>query len=186
MYCQRVSVLGLLLLLVWVAPVMALKSDRQQTMYIESDELEVDDLRGISVYRGSVRFSQGSLQLQADKVVVTARQRRLQKVVAHGRPVRLQRQMDQGRGKMRAEAQTMEYRITDDSLILLGNAKLWQGGNEFSGDQIEYHLQDETIVARSDKTEDGRVRIIIQPSKRDKPEPVEPASTEPAAAASRP
>jgi len=142
---------------------MALSSDREQPIYIESDELEVDDQQGISEYRGSVRFTQGSIHLQADKVVVMGMEQRLQKVMAYGQPVHLSQQMDDDKGEMRAIADTIEYLVKDDSLVLHGGAKLWQGGNEFSGEEIIYHLSSETVVARSDKEQEGRVRIVIQP-----------------------
>ena len=162
MHCRLVNIFGLLLLLVH-APVMALSSDREQPIYIESDELEVDDLNGVSEYRGAVRFSQGSIHLQADKVIVIEQQQHVQKVVAFGQPVNLRQLMDEDKGEMRAMAEKMEYLVETDSLVLQGDAKLWQGGNEFSGEQIEYLLKNETVVAHSDNKQESRVRIVIQP-----------------------
>lgn len=162
MFCRLVNITGLLLALIWT-PVMALNNDREQPIYIESDELEVDDQQGVSEYRGSVRFTQGSIQLQADKVVVMEVEQRLQKVMAYGQPVHLRQLLDEDKGEMRAIADTMEYLVKDDSLVLHGSAKLWQRGNEFSGEEIIYHLSSETVVARSDKEQEGRVRIVIQP-----------------------
>jgi len=162
MRCRLVDIIGLLLMLV-CGMAMALTSDRQQPIYIESEEMDVDDLQGVSEYRGAVRFSQGSIILQADRVVVIGQQRGLKKVIAHGQPVHLSQQMDDDQGEMRAVAQKIEYLIKSDSLFLQGDAKLWQHGNEFSGDEIEYHLKKETVVARGDKEQEGRVRIVIQP-----------------------
>jgi lipopolysaccharide export system protein LptA len=159
---QLVNLIGILMLLS-IDPAMALKADRQQPIYIESEELEVDEAHGVSEYRGSVRFSQGSIHLQADKVVVFELQQRLQKVIAYGAPVRLRQLMEEGQGEMRAEADKMEYVVQSDGLFLEGGAKLWEGGNEFSGERIEYHLQSDTVVAHSDKEQEGRVRIVIQP-----------------------
>jgi len=162
MFCRLVKVSGFLLLLA-CAPVMALDNDRQQPIYIESDELEVDDQQGVSEYRGAVRFTQGSIHLQADKVVVIEMEQRLHKVIAYGQPVHLRQSLDDDKGEMRAMADKIEYLVKDDSLVLHGSAKLWQRGNEFSGEEITYHLSTETVVAHSDKEQEGRVRIVIQP-----------------------
>jgi len=168
MRCHLINLVAVLLLSL-SSPLMALNSDREQPIYIESDELEVDDLRGVSEYRGSVNFTQGSIQFQADKIIVFEKERRLHKVVAHGGPVHLRQQLEAEKGEMRAVARKMEYLASSDRLFLHGDARLWQGGNEFSGDQIEYHLKSETVVARSDEKQDSRVHIVIQP-KTDKSE----------------
>lgn len=165
MCCRRTDFVGLFMLLVCSSS-MALSLDGQQTIYIESDELKIDDLRGISEYRGAVRFSKGSIQLLADKVIVIEQQRQLQKVIAHGQPVRLYQKVEDGQQEMRAEAKRIEYLLGSDSLLLQGDARLWQGGNEFSGDRIEYYLKDETVIARSDKESQGQVRIVIQPKNK--------------------
>jgi len=161
MRCLLINVFALLLFV--CAPVMALNSDRQQSIYIESDELEVDDLRGVSEYRGSVSFSQGSIQLEADKVLVFGSKQQLDKVIAHGGPVYLSQTMEADKGVMRAVARTIEYLASKNSLFLQGDAKLWQGGNEFRGEKITYHLKNETVVASGGEKQDSRVHIVIQP-----------------------
>jgi lipopolysaccharide export system protein LptA len=110
-----------------------------------------------------VRLTQGSILFQADKVIVFKQARQLQKVVAYGGPVRLRQKMEADKGEMRAEAQQMEYLPESDRLFLQGDARLWQGGSEFSGERIEYQLKNEVVGARGDKKQDGRVHIVIQP-----------------------
>jgi len=143
---------------------MALESDRQQKIYIESHELEIDEADGISEYRGEVTFTRGSIHLTADKVRIFEKEGAFQKLLAWGQPVHLRQQLDGDRGEARAVANRMEYIGADDRLFLYGDAHLWQEGNEFSGDVIEYHLADEKVVARGDESQNGRVHIVIEPT----------------------
>lgn len=159
------SISGLILLLVlFCSQVMALESDRQQKIYIESNELEIDEAGGVSEYRGAVTFTRGSLHLTADKVRIYEKEGELQKLLAWGEPVHIRQQLNGDRGETRAVAQRMEYIAASDRLFLYGQAHLWQDGNEFSGDVIEYHLAEEKVVARGDAANSGRVHIVIEPS----------------------
>lgn len=160
---SRVYKCLVLLLLMCSFSAIAVETERDQKIYIESDELEVDDLHGVSEYRGSVIFRRASVRLQADTVKLFEQGRQLINIIAHGKPVKLNQTLDNDRGETRAIAEVMEYIIKDERLLLKGQARLWQGNNEFTGDTIIYHIKDETVVAKSDKEQDGRVRIVIQP-----------------------
>lgn len=155
---------GVMLVLMLVCgPVLALESDRQQKIYIESHELDIDEADGVSEYRGEVQFTRGSIHLTADKVRIFEKEGELQKLLAWGQPVHIRQQLDDNRGETRAVANRMEYMAASDRLFLYGDAHLWQKGNEFSGDVIEYHLADEKVVARGDESQSGRVHIVIEP-----------------------
>ncbi len=182
---SRVDKCLVLILLLSCFPLVASGDEQAQKIIIESDELEVDDLHGVSEYRGNVVFRRGSILLQADTVKAYEQGRQLNNIVANGQPVKLNQQLDNNRGETRAVAEVIEYTIASETLELTGKAHLWQAGNEFTGDTIIYHIQDETVVARSDKEPDSRVRIVIQPESRPKITPATP-SPEKAPAPARP
>jgi lipopolysaccharide export system protein LptA len=163
------SISAVLLLSVLLGgPVMAQGSDdQQQKIYIESQELEIDEPVGISEYRGDVSFTRGGIHLTADKARLFEKDGKLQKLLAWGKPARLRQQLEGDRGETRAVANRMEYLTDGERLFLYGDAHLWQDGNEFSGDVIEYHLNEEKVIARGDQSESGRVHIVIEPSSAD-------------------
>lgn len=131
--------------------------------YIEADQVVIDDRKGISVYSGSVRLSQDGVELRADKITVHSPAQRLERVVAEGNPVHYeQKGGPQGRDT-RAEARRVEYDVKSRNLLLLDQAHLWQGQNEFSGERIEYDTRREVVTATRSEAEDSRVRVIIQP-----------------------
>jgi len=57
--------------LLFAGGVWALSTDKRQDIEIEADAAELDDLKGIVVYRGNVIVKQGSLRMTGDTMTVT-------------------------------------------------------------------------------------------------------------------
>ena len=51
----------------WLTPALAEK--KSPSIYIVSDSLRVDEKKGLSHFRGNVRFTQGDLVILADSVM---------------------------------------------------------------------------------------------------------------------
>src|SRR5512142_1579929 len=65
------AVLSGLLLLVWSGLLHAENADRDKPIHLESDRVLVDDAKQISVFEGKVELTQGTLRIQAEKIVLT-------------------------------------------------------------------------------------------------------------------
>lgn len=143
--------------------VPALSTDKDQPISIEADSADIDDNKGISVYKGNVVVTQGSLSLWADTVTVHSPNRNLQKLVAQGTPARFQQRPNGEQEDMRAQARKMEYSTETEKLLLLDGAHLWQSKNEFSGNRIEYDTVNDTVTASKAPSGKERVQVIIQP-----------------------
>jgi lipopolysaccharide export system protein LptA len=142
----------------------ALSSDREQPIHIEADRVEIDDVKHVSVYRGSVHYSQGTLQLEADAVTIYYdAERKFQRLQAEGQPARFRQRPDGQAEDMRGEAARIEYVAAPEALTLKQQAHVWNQGDEFSGDIITYDITGNHVVARRSGTEGGRVQVIIQP-----------------------
>ena len=152
---------GLWLLL--SADVLALPSDRQQPIYIEADEVEIDDSRGVSVYRGNVYYRQGTTELIADEATVYSEKRKLKKLVAKGDPARYSTLPEGEQDKMTAEALTIIYFADREVYEFRGKAHLRQKDNEFYGAFITYDAQRERVSARKAQDGSDRVRVILEP-----------------------
>ncbi len=152
------------------AQAAALPSDREQPIFIEADSVEIDDARGISVYRGNVHYVQGTTELTADEATVHSEKRRLKKLVARGRPARYSTLPEGEQVKMTAEALTIIYFADREVYEFHEKAHLWHKGNEFFGAFISYDALRDRVNAR--KGEDGgdRVRVIIMPEKKSEDE----------------
>lgn len=155
--------LSVVCLLLVVVSARALESDRSQPVYVEAGSVEIDDKLGVGVYQDNVRFTQGSIRLLADEVTVYRENKVISKVVAKGDPATIRQMLENGKGEMKAQADKIEYIASKDRIYLYGSATLQQSGDQFKGDYIEYGLQQESVIARSEDSSEERVKIIIQP-----------------------
>lgn len=141
-------------------PAWALKDDAQQPIYIEADEVEVNEAQSTSVYVGHVQVEQGSMRLLADHVTVyhhADRQPRL--MIALGQPVQYRQQLDDNQGEVQAFAKRMEYDTATEELVLIGAGRLLQGTDQLTGERILYNRAQTRFRAGGA----GRVKITITP-----------------------
>jgi lipopolysaccharide export system protein LptA len=155
----------IIILLILLIPfsTMALTSDRSKPLEIEADRVLIDDKEGKMIYSGNARFTQGSMLVTADKVEIYTVKRQVSHAIAKGSPVHFEQKMDDGK-TVKARADRMEYRMSQQRLILEDSAELWQDQNHIKSDRITYLLDQQQIDAKTvDSGSDGRVRITIQP-----------------------
>ncbi|MDH3527027.1 MAG: lipopolysaccharide transport periplasmic protein LptA [Gammaproteobacteria bacterium] len=160
----------ILVLAVMPAAAWGLASDRDQPIHIEADSASLDENTGISVYKGNVHLSQGTLKLQGETMTVHSSGDQLSKIVLTGNPATFIQRPDDNDADLHAESGQMEYYAADERIILLKAARVWQeNGKEFRSDKIIYNLSSNRINAGGSDTGD-RVHIILQP----KPKPQTP------------
>jgi lipopolysaccharide export system protein LptA len=158
----RVNTLGATLLL-WLAAAstaFALESDRQQPIELAADSVDIDEGRGVSIYRGNVDLRQGTMEVLADVVTVHQTNRRPVKIVAEGRPVKFKQQSE--KGPVRGEALRAEYAVDSENLVLIGEAVLVQGKDSMRSDRIVYDRERAVVKAGAAAQGKQRVRISIE------------------------
>ena len=166
---------GFLLL---VGDAAALSTDREQPIRIEADQLDVDDLNGISIYRGNVRFIQGSVLINAEEVqVFTDKDRQLKRIEANGEPATFQQRLDSDNKLVQGQSKIIKYSADNDHVRFIDDAHFWQEGDEFAGSEIEYFMQQEMVKAS--KSESERVQVILQPRNTDAAQPSTAETSEP-------
>jgi lipopolysaccharide export system protein LptA len=135
----------------------ALESDRRQPIELAADSVDIDEGKGLSIYRGDVDLRQGSMRVLADVITVHQQGRKPTKVVAEGRPVRFRQQSE--RGPVEGEARRVEYSIDSENLVLSGDALLVQGNDRMRSDRIVYDR--ERSVVKAGAAAQGRQRVQI-------------------------
>lgn len=143
----------------------ALASDTEQPILIEADTLDADDVKGITIYRGNVRYTQGTIVLTSDILTAYTVKGELKKIEAEGNPVKFKQQPENKDQELRGQAKKMEYFADTEILHLLGAAHLWQGADEFLGNRIDYDTQRQYVKASKAESGEGRVQVIIAPRK---------------------
>ena len=186
MYCLQNKffyLLALLIISLAINPVHAANKKGQklkpQIIDVKAQSLLVDEKNGISKYKGNVQFTKDTLVIKADSITLYFNKEKLTKALIYGSPADVQHQPD-NEDKVHSQANSMEFFVTEDRLILKGQAFVDQGERHFSGEYIEYDTRQQTIIAagnqkdsvstkNSENTQpegrvhEGRVHVIIGP-----------------------
>jgi lipopolysaccharide export system protein LptA len=146
---------------VWSA--CAATTERDEPIYLEADRVEIDDVRGVSTYTGTVSVSQGDMRLRGDRVVVYSENRDPARYVATGRPAEFRQRAAADQPEVVATAREIEYGVRSDALELRGNAVIVQCGDRFEGERLSYDAARSRVTAGGGTS--GRVRMVIQPQR---------------------
>lgn len=154
----------LLVLLITSGPLAALESDRTQPIYIKANRVEIDKLKGYSIYSGKVAITQGSVKIHGERVVLYHKKGELDKAVIDGQPAIFQQQQEKDGLIVISQAKRMEYYARQARLYLLEQAKVSQGTNSFAGARIEYDIHKSTVIANNNDSSKGRINAILAPA----------------------
>jgi lipopolysaccharide export system protein LptA len=144
----------------------ALSSDREKPMNVKADRVEINDRKGVSVYRGNVVIKQGTMRIEANKVtVIHTRAHKVKKLIASGKPTRFKQLPDNKTQYVHASANRMEYFAENDLLVMTDRARFKQGGNVFRSNKILYNVKADQVKAGVQHG-GGPVNIILEPRKK--------------------
>ena len=144
-------------------PALAKTGDTDQPIHIESDQQSLDMQGNIVTFTGNVVVTQGTIKINADKVVVTrpADQKGKEVIDGYGNPATFYQMQDNGK-PVKGHASKMHYELQNDFVVLTGNAYLEQLDSNIKGDKITYLVKEQKMQAFSDKGK--RVTTVLVPS----------------------
>ena len=151
----------LILLMAFVTSlVFALPEDTKQPIEIEAQYVVVDETTGFSEFSGNAVVRQGSLLLSAELIQVQTDNEEVVSMIAKGsleKPAKyIQSQENQARF-IEATATLITYDVDEGMIYLVGNARLVQGFDSFSGDTLNYDINNDKVVVKG--SEDGMERV---------------------------
>lgn len=155
-------------------------SDKTQLIHINSNAFAGNQDSGKITFTGDVKMDQGTFNAdggQATGYTDPNDTSQWQRVVLTGDPAHFQQTQDDGT-LVHGQAQTIDYKVSENTVVLTGNAEVvQQGRGEFHGEKLVYNTDTGQIVGNAPSG--GRVHITLQP--RSKPAPASanpaPAST---------
>lgn len=178
---DRIALVACLALLLPSAPLLALKSDRQQPLEVNADATDGTLGDGTATLRGHVEIRQGSLLIRADVAQVEKAEGRVRRFELNGNPVRLQQEIEDT-GLVRAEARRIDYEVASGIVTLTGEADVEHPQYRISGEVLEYDLNAQNFRG-SGGDGNGRIRIRLDPevvpgseTEAESPAEVEPGS----------
>ncbi|MEY8711782.1 lipopolysaccharide transport periplasmic protein LptA [Mangrovibacter phragmitis] len=144
-------------------PAFALTGDTDKPIHIESDQQSLDMQGNIVTFTGNVVVTQGSIKINADKVVVTrpGGEKGKEVIDGYGNPATFYQMQDNGK-PVKGHASHMHYELQNDFVVLTGKAYLEQLDSNITGDKITYLVKEQKMQAFSDKGK--RVTTVLVPS----------------------
>ncbi|MDV5353904.1 lipopolysaccharide ABC transporter substrate-binding protein LptA [Kosakonia sp. SMBL-WEM22] len=144
-------------------PALAVTGDTDQPIHIDSDQQSLDMQGNVVTFTGNVVVTQGTIKINADKVVVTrpGGQQGREIIDGYGNPATFYQMQDNGK-PVKGHASQMHYELEKDFVILTGNAYLEQLDSNVAGDKITYLVKEQKMQAFSDKGK--RVTTVLVPS----------------------
>ena len=167
-----------LLLLLPVADVVAKSSDRNQAMTIDSGSQSGNmEGNGKTVLGGGVVVTQGTLEIRSAAAEIYMADGEVSRSVFTGKQVKMKQQMDDGTW-MDARADTMDYNINSEIIILTGNYKVESERGTNAGQRMVYNTRTGEMNSGGDGS---RVRTVIPPKNKTPAAPAaQPKATTPA------
>ena len=155
-------------------------TDREQPLVIEAGAAEADNRTKITVYRGDVVITQGTLRITGDTVWIHYDDANaITKAVSVGNPAKFRQLADNKQDYMTADAERMEYHADQDLILLLGNARYGEGKDRITAPRIVYDSRKGRVKAganpdsgqasdsaKGESDSSDRVRITITPKKK--------------------
>ncbi len=182
------------------AACFAERADRDKPMHLEANRVSVDDANQVSTFEGNVQITQGTLIIQGDKIVVTQDKDGFTYSTATGQPASFRQKREGLDEYAEGFGEIIKYDSRNETIDLVGNAKVKRDEDEISGDHITYNSKTEVFLVHGAQYTpegeissitgtpgNGRVRAIIQPkSKGAKAVPAEPVSITPSETLTQP
>ncbi|WP_231623398.1 lipopolysaccharide transport periplasmic protein LptA [Nitrosospira briensis] len=159
--------------LLFTGPVLAERADSDKPVHLESDRATVQDANKLATFIGNVVLTQGTLIIRADKMTVKEDASGFQHATAFGNLASFRQKRDGKDEYVEGWSERMEYDAKADKVQLFKKARLRRGQDEVHGDYISYDALNEffQVTGNNDTSaqsqSEGRVRLIIQPKKKE-------------------
>ena len=171
----------LLIFLLFCTPVSyAERADREKPINIDADQVVVDDAKQISTFVGKVVFTQGTMVIRGDKIVVVQDKEGFKLGTAYGRTASFRQKREGLNEYVEGYAERIEYDTRADTVDFYVQAKVKRSQDEVRGAHITYNskteiFQADSKSAASDDSTPKRVHAVLHP----KPKAVDEAQVQP-------
>jgi lipopolysaccharide export system protein LptA len=168
------------------------RADRDKPVNIESDRMTADDTKKTATFEGSVVLTQGTLKIEADRIVVRQDESGFQYGVAYGNPAKFRQKRDGSDEFVDGQALRLEYDGRAERVEFFDEARLHRdSGDDIRGNYISYDAKTEYFTVNSGSQaaksgRDSRVRATIMPKKSEPAKPAPPLVLKPAPSTAKP
>jgi lipopolysaccharide export system protein LptA len=128
---------------------LAAEGERQLPIYLSADRIDIDQKKGLSLYRGHVLFKQGTLRLTAARAEVQNRANLLDTVTAEGKPATFRYRPDGTEEFIEGEANRAVYHALARQVDLYDNVQVQRGRDLFRSAVLHYDIENQRLIGES-------------------------------------
>lgn len=167
-YVHNTTVFCGLLLLLSCGTALAENADRDKPIHLESDRVMVDDVKQTSVFEGMVELTQGTIRIQAEKIVLTQDKQGYKHCTATGKLASFRQKHEGTDEYMEGYGERIEYDTRSELVDFYVQARVKRDQDDVQGDHISYSTRTEIFqvdgdASHSNDPNKGRVHAVIQP-----------------------
>jgi len=180
MYPQRSKLLLALLLLLGAPACLAERADRDKPVHMEADQVLMDDARHISTFIGNVQFTQGTMLIRGDKIVVVEDNEGFKHGTAYGNTASFRQKREGLDEYVDGYGERIEYDTRAETVDFYGKARVVRDLDDVRGEHITYSQKTEIFQVHSGSAANAgalpkRVHAVLQPKhKKDAATPHQP------------
>ncbi|MBI0418486.1 MAG: lipopolysaccharide transport periplasmic protein LptA [Nitrosomonadaceae bacterium] len=151
------------------------RADKDKPIHIESDHATVENaslteaVQRISVFTGSVLFTQGTLIIHSDKMILRENASGLQSATAYGNLASYRQKREGLNEYIEGWSERMEYDTKINKIDFFKQARLKRTQDQVHGEHISYNTDTEFFQVNNKEEanvkSNKRVRAVIQPKK---------------------
>lgn len=126
---------------------------------IDSDTNQYDLRSGVTRFSDNVTIQRGAMLVDADEGVVHQADGRITRVELFGSPTTWRDRLDDG-SIVEGKADQIEFQVIENVVTLSGNARIRHEQGEFTGSQLVYDLDTESLSGRG--SDGNQARVILE------------------------
>ena len=136
---------------------------------MEADRVTVDDPNQTSVFEGNVRLQQGTLLIEANRILIKQDKNGYNQITATGNPSHFRQKQDNSNDYAEGFGERIEYDSFAETANIFGQARVKREGDDVRGEHIIYSTKTGVFqvfgstAQTAEKPGQGRVTIVIQP-----------------------
>ncbi len=142
-------------------------TDRDKPLYLEADQVLIDDTNKTSSFTGNVRLAQGTMLIRGDRIEVSKTSDGFQQAKAYGNTATFRQKREGLDEYVEGYGERIEYDSRAGTVDFYGQARVKRDLDEVRGDHITYSMKNETFQvsgsASTTNTPPKRVRAVLQP-----------------------
>jgi lipopolysaccharide export system protein LptA len=171
------KLLPLILAVLYMPICFAELADSDKPLYLESDQVLIDDANKTSTFTGNVQLTQGTMLIHGDKIVVVQDKDGFKHGTIYGNTASFRQKREGMDEYVEGSGERIEYDTRSERIDLHGQAHVKRGLDDVRGEHITYNLKTEIFQVSGGETGTSdkppkRVRAILQPkSKKDEANP---------------